>query len=76
MELQKINLELTEAPQIKIIEAKLFKFQKGLTETAKVLTKQNESHQGELEAVWARVEEVGGQVDALHSMSDFILFIT
>ncbi len=69
VELQKINLELTESPQIKIIEQKLYKFQRGLASTSKVLAEQNGRHSTELAEVWERVDQVYSRVEELHEMT-------
>lgn len=72
VELQRMNLELHESPQMKLIEQKLYKFQKGLTKRTKELNDQNDLQEKAVEEIWVRVEKVNTKVDGLYAMTEAV----
>ncbi|CAD7922770.1 unnamed protein product [Amoebophrya sp. A25] len=70
VELQRMNLELHESPQMKLIEQKLYKFQKELTKRTKALNDQNDAQEEAVKEIWVRVEAVNKKVDGLTSMTE------
>jgi len=72
VELQRMNLELHESPQMKLIEQKLYKFQKGLTKRTKELNDQNDLQEKAVEEIWMRVEKVNTKVDGLYEMTEAV----
>lgn len=65
---------MSESPELKVIEAKLMKFQRGLGKKTKEMAEVNEKHEKEVAAIWGRVDVVNVKVDGLYEMTAKVIY--